>query len=67
MRIRERGAPFCFMYISREQLDALRAECLRLMREKPIDRDALMAVAGFYFDVLSDGVRATAPTRGSDE
>jgi len=56
-------AIFVFMPISRELLDAQRSECLRLMREEPIDRDALMAIAGFYFDFLSDSVKARAPTR----
>jgi len=41
-----------FMSISRELFAALRSECFRLMREEPIDRHALMAVARFYFELL---------------
>jgi hypothetical protein len=59
-RIPRRNAPFCFMPISRELLEALRAECLRLMAENPIDRDALMTVAEFYFAVLARRSRSAS-------
>jgi hypothetical protein len=59
-RIPRRDAPFCFMPISRELLEALRSECLRLMAEKPIDRDALITVAEFYFELLARRSRSAS-------